>query len=133
MYCKYCGSIIDHDSIYCCHCGQKLIKPLDSQLEIPLDIKSKAIFYDEDDCSINKGINNTSPDTKEYYDILLRSGDLNNIQLVVAIKELFGYGLYESKDIIKNAPVILRENVGIAQAELMRMRLESAGGKVDLM
>ena len=106
---------------------------MDSQLEIPLDIKSKAIFSDDNDIQINRRIDNISADTKEYCNILLRSGDFNNIQLVVAIKELFGYGLYESKDIIKKAPFILRENVAIAQAELMKMRLESAGGKVDLM
>lgn len=132
MFCKYCGGKIDNDSIYCSHCGQKLNIESIQSIEIPEAVKSKATFFYDNETDIEHVANSYSVDTRIQYNIILNFGDSTNVQLAIAIKELFGWGIYEAKELIKNAPVILKENVPLYQAELMKIRLELAGGKVNI-
>lgn len=54
------------------------------------------------------------------------------IAVIKAVKELLGCDLKAAKDdFVEKAPVILKENVKLEEAEAMKAKLEEAGAKVN--
>lgn len=77
------------------------------------------------------GIINLSNDNISYHVQLSNTGSQKLIVLK-RIKELFGLGLREAKDIIDSAPIMLIENVSLEQAENIKYELEELGAVVDI-
>ncbi len=56
----------------------------------------------------------------------------NKMAVIKLVKEVTGLGLKEAKDIVDNAPKIVKENVPIAEAQEIKKKFEEAGAKVEL-
>lgn len=55
----------------------------------------------------------------------------NKIQVIKALREILpNLGLKEAKDIVDNVPKVIKENVSQEEANKIKQKIESAGGKV---
>jgi large subunit ribosomal protein L7/L12 len=66
------------------------------------------------------------------FDVILKSGGANKLQVVKLVKELTGNGLKESKDLVDGAPTTLKEGVSKDEAEGLKKSLEEAGAEVEI-
>lgn len=69
---------------------------------------------------------------KTEFDVILKFGGPNKLQVVKLVKELTGNGLKESKDLVDAAPSTLKEGVSKDEAEGLRKSLEEAGAEVEI-
>ncbi|MDQ5962717.1 MAG: large subunit ribosomal protein [Patescibacteria group bacterium] len=69
---------------------------------------------------------------KEAYTVHLAAAGEQKIAVMKVVKEAFGLGLKEAKDLVDGAPVDLKAGVKKAEAEDIKKKIEEAGGKVDL-
>ena len=69
---------------------------------------------------------------KTEFDVILKSGGPNKLQVVKLVKELTGNGLKESKDLVDAAPSTLKEGVSKDEAEGLKKSLEEAGAEVEI-
>lgn len=58
--------------------------------------------------------------------------DAKKIPVIKVVREITGLGLAEAKKLVEEAPKPVKENVGKADADAMKKKLEEAGGKVEL-
>lgn len=64
--------------------------------------------------------------------ILVDSG-ANKIQVIKAIREINPQlGLKEAKDFVDNPPQTIKENIEIEEANKIKEKIETAGGKVEI-
>lgn len=54
------------------------------------------------------------------------------IPVMKAVKELLGLGLKEAKELVEGIPAVLKEGVKKEEAEMIKAKIEEAGGKVTL-
>ena len=69
---------------------------------------------------------------KTEFDVILKFGGPNKLQVVKLVKELTGNGLKESKDLVDAAPSTLKEGVSKDEAEGLSKSLEEAGAEVEI-
>lgn len=62
---------------------------------------------------------------------LTKAGD-QKIQVIKVLREAFGVGLKEAKDLTDAAPKIIKEGVKREEAEELKKKLESAGATVEI-
>lgn len=68
---------------------------------------------------------------KDSVKVELTEAGQAKIAVIKAVKELLGCDLKAAKDdFVEKAPVILKENVKLEEAEAMKAKLEEAGAKV---
>jgi large subunit ribosomal protein L7/L12 len=64
--------------------------------------------------------------------VILVDAGANKIQVIKALREINpNLGLKEAKDIVDNPPQTIKENVAIEEANKIKEKIESAGGKVE--
>ena len=69
---------------------------------------------------------------KTSFDVVLTEVGAAKLQVVKAVKEAFGLGLKEAKDLVDGAPSTLKEGVSKEEAENLKNAVEAAGAKVEL-
>ena len=69
---------------------------------------------------------------KDSYTVNLVSAGENKIAVMKVVKEVLALGLKEAKDIVDGAPVKLKDGLKKAEAEDLKSKIETAGGKVEL-
>jgi len=69
---------------------------------------------------------------KTSFNIELKSGGAQKIQVIKALREITGLGLKEAKDMVDAAPKIVKENLKKEEAEEVKSKLEAAGATVEL-
>lgn len=69
---------------------------------------------------------------KDSFNVELTDIGGQKIAVIKVVKEVFGLGLKEAKEMVEKAPTILKENVKPDEAEAMKIKLEEAGAKVTL-
>lgn len=69
---------------------------------------------------------------KDSFDIHLKSGGDQKIQVIKVVKEALNLGLKEAKDLVDAAPALLKEGVKKEDAEAIKKKIEEAGGAVEL-
>lgn len=69
---------------------------------------------------------------KSMFNVELTSGGDQKIAVIKVVKEALGLGLKEAKDLVDGAPVILKEGMKKEEAEDIKKKIETAGGKVTL-
>ena len=69
---------------------------------------------------------------KTAFDVVLKAAGANKLQVVKLVKELTGLGLKEAKDLVDNAPGVIKEGMAKADAEGLKKQLEEAGAEVEL-
>jgi len=66
------------------------------------------------------------------FDVILKSGGANKLNVVKEVKNLLGLGLKEAKDLVDGAPSNLKEKVSKEEAEKVKATLEAAGAEVEI-
>ena len=69
---------------------------------------------------------------KLTFDVILKDGGANKIQVIKAVRAETNLGLKEAKDLVEGAPKTVKEGVSKEDAEKIRKALEAAGAKVEI-
>lgn len=66
------------------------------------------------------------------FDVILKNGGANKIQVIKAVKDLTGKGLKEAKDLVEGVPQTIKSGIKKEEAEEIKKKLEEAGAVVEL-
>jgi large subunit ribosomal protein L7/L12 len=66
------------------------------------------------------------------FDVILKSGGANKLNVVKEVKNILGLGLKEAKDLVDGAPSTLKEKVSRDEAEKVKATLEAAGAEIEI-
>jgi large subunit ribosomal protein L7/L12 len=69
---------------------------------------------------------------KTAFNVILKSGGANKLNVVKIVKDLTGLGLKEAKDLVDGAPKPVKEGVSKADAEALVAKLKEAGADVEI-
>ena len=69
---------------------------------------------------------------KSDFDVILKDAGAAKLKVVKAVREATGLGLKEAKEVVDNAPKILKEQVSKEEAESVKAKLEEIGAKVTI-
>jgi large subunit ribosomal protein L7/L12 len=69
---------------------------------------------------------------KTAFNVILKSGGANKLNVVKIVKDLTGLGLKEAKDLVDGAPKPVKEGVSKADAEALVAKLKEAGAEVEI-
>jgi large subunit ribosomal protein L7/L12 len=61
----------------------------------------------------------------------LASAGEQKIAVIKAVKEVLGLGLKEAKDLVDSAPAVLKEGLKKEDADIIKKKIEEAGGKIE--
>ena len=66
------------------------------------------------------------------FDVILKAGGANKLQVVKLVKDLTGLGLKEAKELVDSAPKALKEGIAKDEATALKAQLEEAGAEVEI-
>ena len=69
---------------------------------------------------------------KDEFDVELTSFGDSKAKVIKVVREVTGLGLKEAKDVVDNAPKVIKEAVSKAEAEEIKGKLEEVGATVTL-
>jgi len=69
---------------------------------------------------------------KTEFDVELSEIGTEKVKVIKVVRELTGLGLKEAKDLVDNAPKMVKEAISKNEAEDVKKRLEEVGAKVTL-
>jgi large subunit ribosomal protein L7/L12 len=69
---------------------------------------------------------------KTAFNVVLKSGGANKLNVVKIVKDITGLGLKEAKDLVDGAPKNIKEGVAKAEAEEIANKLKEAGADVEI-
>jgi large subunit ribosomal protein L7/L12 len=69
---------------------------------------------------------------KTSFNVILKNGGANKLNVVKIVKDLTGLGLKEAKDLVDGAPKAVKEGVSKADAEALVAKLKEAGADVEI-
>ena len=69
---------------------------------------------------------------KAAFTVVLASAGEQKIAVMKVVKEALGLGLKDAKDLVDAAPSTLKDGMKKAEAEDLKKKIETAGGKVEL-
>ena len=69
---------------------------------------------------------------KSLFTVELTSAGEQKIAIIKVVKEVLGLGLKEAKDVVDSAPAVLKKDLKKEEAEEIKKKVETAGGKVTL-
>jgi len=69
---------------------------------------------------------------KTSFNVILKSGGPNKLNVVKIVKDMTGLGLKEAKDLVDGAPKPIKEGVSKADAENLIAKLKEAGAEVEI-
>ena len=69
---------------------------------------------------------------KTAFDVILKNGGANKLNVVKIVKDLTGLGLKEAKDLVDGAPKAVKEGISKADAEALVAKLKEAGADVEI-
>ena len=69
---------------------------------------------------------------KDDFDVELTEVGPNKVKVIKVVREVTGLGLKEAKDLVDNAPKVLKEAAAKAEADDIKAKLEAEGAKITL-
>ena len=69
---------------------------------------------------------------KTEFDVELTEIGSEKVKVIKVVREITGLGLKEAKDVVDNAPKMLKEGASKEEAEEIKKKLEEVGAKVTL-
>ena len=69
---------------------------------------------------------------KDEFDVELTEVGPNKVKVIKVVREATGLGLKEAKELVDNAPKVVKEAADKATAESLKSQLEAEGAKVTL-
>ena len=71
-------------------------------------------------------------DEKDEFDVILKDGGAQKIQVIKVVRELTNLGLKEAKDLVDGAPKPILEKASKDDAAKAKAKLEEAGASVEV-
>ena len=71
-------------------------------------------------------------DEKDEFDVELVSAGASKVKVIKVVREVTGLGLKEAKELVDNAPKVVKEGASKAEAEEIKAKLEAEGAEVNL-
>lgn len=78
------------------------------------------------------GAGAAAAEEKTAFDVVLKSGGPQKLQVVKVVKDITGLGLKEAKDLVDGAPKPIKEGVSKDEAESIKAKLTEAGAEVEV-
>jgi large subunit ribosomal protein L7/L12 len=69
---------------------------------------------------------------KTSFDVILKEFGDKKIQVIKEVRALTALGLKEAKDLVDNAPKLVKEGLDKAEAEDVKTKLEAVGAVVEI-
>ena len=69
---------------------------------------------------------------KTEFDVELVSAGASKVKVIKVVREITGLGLKEAKDLVDNAPKVVKEAVSKAEADEIKAKLEGEGAEVNV-
>ena len=69
---------------------------------------------------------------KSEFDVELTEAGANKVKVIKVVREVTGLGLKEAKEVVDNAPKVVKEGASKDEAEDIKTKLEAEGAKVTL-
>ena len=69
---------------------------------------------------------------KDEFDVELTEVGPNKVKVIKVVREVTGLGLKEAKEVVDNAPKVVKEGASKDEAEDIKTKLEAEGAKVTL-
>ena len=69
---------------------------------------------------------------KTEFDVELTEVGPNKVKVIKVVREATGLGLKEAKEVVDNAPKVLKEAASKEEADAIKAKLEAEGAKVTL-
>jgi large subunit ribosomal protein L7/L12 len=69
---------------------------------------------------------------KTEFDVELTEVGSQKVKVIKVVREVTGLGLKEAKDVVDNAPKVIKEQADKASADEIKAKLEEVGAKVTL-
>ena len=69
---------------------------------------------------------------KDEFDVELVSAGSSKVKVIKVVREITGLGLKEAKELVDNAPKVVKEGVSKAEAEEIKAKLEEQGAEVNM-
>ena len=69
---------------------------------------------------------------KTEFDVELVSAGASKVKVIKVVREVTGLGLKEAKDLVDNAPKVVKEAVSKEEAEEIKAKLEGEGAEVNV-
>ena len=69
---------------------------------------------------------------KDEFDVELVSAGASKVKVIKVVREITGLGLKEAKELVDNAPKVVKEAVSKAEAEEIKAKLEEQGAEVNM-
>ena len=69
---------------------------------------------------------------KTEFDVELTEVGAEKVKVIKVVREITGLGLKEAKEVVDNAPKLLKEQVSKEDAEAVKAKLEEVGAKVTI-
>ncbi|MDO4317759.1 MAG: 50S ribosomal protein L7/L12 [Lachnospiraceae bacterium] len=69
---------------------------------------------------------------KTEFNVELTEVGPNKVKVIKVVREITGLGLKEAKDVVDNAPKMVKESASKEEAEDIKTKLEAEGAKVTL-
>ena len=78
------------------------------------------------------GAGGAAEEEKTEFDVELTEIGPNKVKVIKVVREITGLGLKEAKDLVDNAPKMIKEGADKAQADEIKAKVEAEGAKVTL-
>ena len=69
---------------------------------------------------------------KDEFDVELVSAGSSKVKVIKVVREITSLGLKEAKELVDNAPKVVKEAVSKAEAEEIKAKLEAEGAEVNM-
>ena len=69
---------------------------------------------------------------KSEFNVELTEVGPNKVKVIKVVREITGLGLKEAKDLVDNAPKMIKEGAAKAEADDIKAKLEAEGAKITL-
>ena len=69
---------------------------------------------------------------KTEFDVLLKSGGANKLNVIKEVKNILNLGLKEAKDLVDGAPSMLKQGVSKEEAYSLKEALTAAGAEIEV-
>ena len=78
------------------------------------------------------GVEAAAAEEKTEFDVELVSAGASKVKVIKVVREITGLGLKEAKDLVDNAPKVVKEAVSKEEAEEIKAKLEGEGAEVNV-
>ena len=69
---------------------------------------------------------------KTSFDVVLKHGGANKINVIKVVRQVTNLGLKEAKDLVEKAPQPVKQGIPKDEAQKLKKELEAAGGEVEI-